>query len=77
MIQAKFSLEETHIEFLAQHQQYGFKDKSGLVRAALDRFYAEFAQQRLSESAELYAQVYTEDDETQEWTEAGLSEWPR
>lgn len=76
MIQAKFSLEESHIQFLAQCKQYGFKDKSDVVRTALDRLYTELAQQRLCESAELYAEVYAEDDETQEWTEAALSEWP-
>ncbi len=76
MIQAKFSLEEAHIEFLAQHQRYGFKDKSGVVRAALDRLAAELAQQRLCESADLYAEVYADDDETQAWTDAALSEWP-
>jgi hypothetical protein len=34
------------------------------------------AQRRLRESAALYAEVYEEDDETQEWTDAGLPEWP-
>ena len=76
MIQAKFSLEESHVQFLAQCKQYGFKDKSDMVRTALDRLYTELAQQRLCESAALYAKVYAEDDETQEWTDAALSEWP-
>ncbi len=76
MIQAKFSLEKSHIQFLAQCKRYGFKDKSDVVRTALDRLYAELAQQRLCASADLYAEVYTEDDETQEWTDAALSEWP-
>lgn len=76
MIQAKFSLEESHIHFLAQCKRYGFKDKSDVVRTALDRLHTELAQQRLCESAALYAQIYAEDDETQEWTDAALSEWP-
>jgi Arc/MetJ-type ribon-helix-helix transcriptional regulator len=76
MIQAKFSLEESHIQFLEQYKRYGFKDKSDVVRTALDRLYTELAQQRLSESADLYAEVYADDDETQEWTDAALSEWP-
>ena len=76
MIQAKFSLEESHIQFLAQCRQYGFKDKSDVVRTALDRLSTELAQQRLCESADLYAAVYAEDDETQEWTDTALSEWP-
>ena len=76
MIQAKFSLEESHIQFLEQCKRYGFKDKSDVVRTALDRLYTELAQQRLCESADLYAEVYKDDDETQEWTDAALSEWP-
>jgi len=47
-----------------------------VVRTALDRLHTALAQQRLCESAELYATVYAEDDETQEWTDAALSEWP-
>jgi len=77
MIQAKFSLTESHIQFIKQCKQYGFKDKSDVVRTALDRLSTELAQQRLCESAALYAEVYVEDAETQEWTDAALSEWPR
>ena len=76
MIQAKFSLKESHIQFIGQCKRYGFKDKSDLVRTALDRFSEELAKQRLRESAALYAEVYEEDDETREWTDGALSEWP-
>lgn len=76
MIQAKFSLTDAHIRFLAQRKQYGFKDKSEVVRTALDHLHAELARQRLSESAEFYAEVYAKESETQEWTDAALSEWP-
>jgi len=76
MIQAKFSLKEWHIQFIEQCKQYGFKDKSEVVRTALDRLSAGLAEQRLRESAALYAEVYKEDDETKEWTDAALSEWP-
>ena len=76
MLQAKFSLEESHVEFLALFRRYGFKDKSDVVRHALDRLHTELAQQRLRESADLYAEVYANDDETQEWTDAALTEWP-
>lgn len=76
MIQAKFSLKESHIQFIEQCKQYGFKDKSEVVRTALERLSTELARQRLRESAALYAEVYEEDDETQEWTDAALSKWP-
>ena len=44
MLQAKFSLDESHIDFLAQYRRYGFKDKSAVVRNALDRSRKELAQ---------------------------------
>jgi len=76
MIQAKFSLKESQIQFIEQCNRYGFKDKSEVVRTAIDRLYTELTQQHLRESAALYAEVYEEDGETQEWTDAALSEWP-
>ncbi len=76
MIQAKFSLKESQIQFIAQCKRFGFKDKSEMVRTALDRLSNELTQQRLRESAALYAEVYEEDDETQEWTDAATAEWP-
>lgn len=77
MIQAKFSLKESHIQFIKQCKQYGFKDNSEVVRTALDRFSEELARQRLRESADLYAQAYDEDDETKDWTHSAVSEWPK
>ena len=76
MIQAKFSLTEAHIQFLAKRVQYGFKDKSEVVRTALDRLQEELIQQRLADSADIYAEIYANDSEAQEWTEAALSDWP-
>ena len=76
MLQAKFSLDEAHIQFLAQFRRYGFKDKSDVVRNALDRLRTELAHQCLRESADLYAAVYASDDETQEWTDTASAEWP-
>lgn len=76
MIQAKFSLKASHLEFIEQCRDHGFKDRSEVVRSALDRLMAELAQQRLFDSADLYAQIYDRDDETKEWTDAALSEWP-
>ena len=76
MIQAKFSLTDAHIRFLAKRAQYGFKDKSEVVRTALDHLQEELIQQRLADSADIYAEIYANDSEAQEWTEAVLSDWP-
>ena len=77
MIRAKFSLKESHIQFIEQFERLGFKNKSDVVRTALDRLASELASQRLRVSAALYAEVYEEDKETQEWTDAALSGWPK
>jgi len=76
MVQAKFSLDESQVEFLEHHKRHGFKDKSTLVRSALDRLQAEVELQQIKESAELYAEVYAEDDEVGDLTETALEGWP-
>jgi len=77
MPQAKFSLSEAQIDFINRHQALGFPDRSALVRYALDQLRTQVAQERLRESARLYAEVYAEDQDLQDLTDAALDEWPR
>jgi hypothetical protein len=77
MHQAKFSLTPPLIEFLNHYKQYGFKDKSSMVQAALFELKKEFEQQNLKESANLYAEIYEEDTELQELTEVAIAGWPK
>jgi Arc/MetJ-type ribon-helix-helix transcriptional regulator len=76
MEQAKISLTPTLVEFLKNYKQYGFKDKSAMVRAALLQLQKEVERRSLELSAELYAEVYEEDTDLQELTETALAEWP-
>lgn len=76
MLQAKFTIETSQALFLDHFRQYGFKDKSALVRAALQKFQQELERQQLIESANLYAEIYAEDEELQELTQAALEGWP-
>jgi hypothetical protein len=76
MQQAKFSLSAPLMEFLSHYQQYGFKDKSAMVQAALLRLMKEYEQRQLEESAALYAELYEEDIELQELTNSALAGWP-
>lgn len=76
MLQAKFTIETSQALFLDHFRQYGFKDKSALVRAALQKFQQELERQQLIESADLYAEIYAEDQELQELTQAALEGWP-
>jgi hypothetical protein len=77
MAQAKFTLEQSHIDFLEQFKDRGFKDKSAIVRLALDRLAQELEREELAQSADLYAELYTEDRELQQLTDAARVGWPQ
>jgi Arc/MetJ-type ribon-helix-helix transcriptional regulator len=76
MTQAKFTLEQSQIDFLEQFKDRGFKDKSSIVRLALDKLAQELQQQELEESADLYAEVYLKDPELQRLTAGAIEGWP-
>lgn len=77
MIQSKFTLEQSHLNFLEEFRERGFKDKSSIVRLALDRLHQELERQELEESARLYAELYVEDEELQQLTDAAIANWPK
>jgi len=76
MQQAKFSLSPPLVEFLNNYKRFGFKDKSSMVQAALQRLKEDFERQQLKQSADLYAEVYEQDTELQELTETAIAGWP-
>ena len=76
MQQAKFSLTPPLVEFLGDYQTYGFKDRSSMVRIALQRFREELELQSLKQSANLYAEIYEQDEELHELTETAIQDWP-
>lgn len=76
MQQAKISLTPPLVEFLSQYKQYGFKDKSSMVQAALLQLKEEIDRQNLKQSADLYIEVYEEDADLQELTQTAVTGWP-
>jgi hypothetical protein len=76
MRQTKFSCKEDEVEFLSNYKEYGFKDKSAMVRESLNLLREKLESQRLRESAELYAETYSEDSELKALTDVALEEWP-
>lgn len=76
MIQAKFSIQESHLMVLEECRKYGFKDKSALVRAAIDLLAKELRERELRASADKLADMYEVDEETREWTDDALGDWP-
>ena len=77
MLQAKFSVEETQAQFLNNFKVYGFKDKSSMLREAIDHFKKEMELESLRKSAELYSEMYAEDNDLKELTETALHGWPK
>lgn len=76
MIQAKFSLDKDQVQFLEQYADYGFKNKSALIRAALNQLRSEIEAQTLKQSADLYTEVYEEDEDLKSLTASALEDWP-
>jgi len=76
MRQAKFSCQENQAEFLSNYKNYGFKDKSAMVRESLNLLREKLEAQRLRESADLYAEAYMEDSELKVLTDSAVQGWP-
>ncbi len=76
MLQAKFSVEESQSHFLKNFKSYGFKDKSSMLRAAIDHFKKEMELESLRKSADLYSEIYSEDDDLKELTDIAITGWP-
>ncbi len=77
MQQSKISFNEKHIKFLNKYQELGFKDKSSLVRSAIDDFIKSVEKQKLAKSAKLYAEIYKEDSELRDLTNSAIEDWPK
>ncbi len=76
MQQRKISFEDSQVKFLDNYKNYGYKDKSSLVREAVRRLEQEILNARIDESARLYEELYNEDPEIKELAEASLNDWP-
>ena len=76
MLQAKFSIHEEQSVFLNSYKDYGFKDKSDMMRTALNLLRKERELQILRQSAELYTETYAADAELKTLTDAALQGWP-
>lgn len=76
MMQTKFSIHEDQAVFLNNYKDYGFKDKSAMMREALNLLKRERERQILRQSADLYAEVYNEDSDLKPLTSSALSGWP-
>jgi hypothetical protein len=76
MPQAKFNIKEDQARFLGRHAEYGFKDKSSMLRAAIDHLQRQLELQQLKDSADLYSEMYSEDNDLQQLTDSATDGWP-
>jgi len=76
MRQAKFSVKGEQAHFLNSFKAYGFKDKSSMLRTAIDHFKNKLELENLRKSAELYSEIYSENDNLRELTETAITGWP-
>ncbi|MCH7724251.1 MAG: hypothetical protein IIA49_13115 [Bacteroidetes bacterium] len=79
MLQAKISFEEKQLKFINKFGEMGFKDKSSLVRKAIDEFRKIIEKKKLAESADLYAELYEKEKENElkELTNSAIDGWPK
>ena len=76
MLQAKFSVKESQARFLNRYKEYGFKDKSSMLRMAIDQLKKTFELEQLKQSADLYNEVYSKDEDLKALTESSITGWP-
>ena len=76
MLQTKFSVDVEQARFLDSYKAYGFHDKSSMLRAAIDYYKKDVERESLIKSAELYEEIYAEDEDLRELTESALTGWP-
>jgi glycogen debranching enzyme len=76
ILQTKFTCKEDQAAFLNRFKEYGYKNKSSMLREALNLLKKKKESQELCESAELYAEVYNEDSELKKLTASAMQGWP-
>lgn len=76
MQQVKISLKEEQIDFINNYSKFGFKDKSSAVRTAINEFKKKLEEKELMKSAELYAEIYKQDEELKDLTNSPMEDWP-
>ena len=68
------AIDDNQVEFLKHFSRYGFKSEGDLVKEALERLRSDIERKSLEESANIYADIYANDEELREITESALME---
>ncbi|NMB81140.1 MAG: hypothetical protein GYA14_04930 [Ignavibacteria bacterium] len=76
MEQLKVSLKKEHLDFIRHHAKFGFKDKSSLIRKAVEILQEKIETESLKSSAKILSEIYTKDVEVKEWVNDSDKSWP-
>lgn len=77
-LSANFIVNKEEIALLQNHALFGFESADDLFSYALNLLRIEIEEQKkqkIIDSAELYAQLYEEDEETNEWIDSSNQDW--
>jgi len=69
MVQSKITLTEELSDFLSFYKEFGYKNRSEMIREALEAMKQKLDEEKLTNSANLYSELYDDDDEAKEWIE--------
>lgn len=76
MIEQKIQIPEAEAQFIENYAEHGFQSISDLISKALELLKRELEKQKaLILSADLYAEIYEEDEELQDWTDSAIEDW--
>ena len=73
----ELKLNESQANFLNHYQDYGFDSQSAMMQSALEKLKEDIENKELEESSKLYAEIYQQDRELQELTEAACADFIR
>ncbi len=70
------TLPDSYLQFLNDYQSYGFESQESMIKSALEKLKQDLEVEKdLDESAKLYAEIYQEDLDLQELTEAACADF--
>ncbi len=78
LVEAKIRLKEIDLDFLKKYEKLGFNSEEELLSQALKLLKKELENVKkiiIEDSADLYAEVYEEDEEAKEWIESSNNDW--
>lgn len=76
MGQIKISLKKEHTEFINHYSKFGFKDKSEMVRKAIEKLKDEIETENIRKSAKLLKSIYSKNKIDTDWIDDSIKEWP-